>query len=252
MQLYSFIAIGVLECTKEQLSKLSHEVEGLSAVSANMHHVSPKLLLSATDFDGQLSCPGSLRSGDIYTHTFHPYPSTIIDPASRLIFQDVHDARRKGVLFDVGHGKGSFSWTVAEICAEENFWPDIISSDLHSGNLKGPAYDLPTVMSKMLHVGMALYEVFRAATVSPAAAIGRGNTLGTLSSGCIADVAVFVLKDVNIQLEDCQGRLREIKQLLVPVAVWREGRKYHVTKPDPFPDPNSTTAKDPLWLKAVI
>ena len=201
--------------------------------------------------DDQLSCPGSLRKGDIYTHTFHPYPSTIIDTSSRKIIEDVHKARRKGVLFDVGHGQGSFSWTVAEICAREDFWPDIISSDLHSGNAGGPAYDLPTVMSKLLHVGMPLYEVIKATTSAPAAAIGRSNVLGTLSPGSTADVAVFELRDVDIKLEDCQGKIREVRKFLAPVAVWREGRRCAVTQPDPFPNPNNTTDNS-LWEKAVI
>lgn len=102
-----------------------------------------------------ISCPGSLRPGDIHTHCFHGWPSTIIGP-NKQIYSDVLKARQRGVLFDVGHGAGSFSWTVAEICAREGFWPDIISSDLHVESVESPAYDLLTVMTKMLHVGMPL------------------------------------------------------------------------------------------------
>ena len=103
-----------------------------------------------------LTCPGSLRHGDIYTHSLHGFSSRIISPLTGHIHSDVHDARKRGVLFDVGHGCGSFSWTVAENCAKEGFWPDIISSDLHVESVDGPAYDLLTVMTKMLHVGMPL------------------------------------------------------------------------------------------------
>ena len=105
------------------------------------------------DSSSKLCCPGDLQCGDIYTHTMHGHVSSIIDPKSRSIWSDVIDAKSRGVYFDVGHGEGSFTWTVAEICAAQGFWPDLLGSDLHTGNIDGPAYDLPTVMSKFLHLG---------------------------------------------------------------------------------------------------
>ena len=92
--------------------------------------------------------------GDIYTHTMHGHAESIVDPQSKSVWSDVMDAKSRGVHFDVGHGQSSFSWTVAEICAAQGFWPDMLGTDLHIGNKDGPAYDLPTVMSKFLHLGI--------------------------------------------------------------------------------------------------
>ena len=188
------------------------------------------------------SCPGSLRAGDIYTHCFHGWPSTIINPLNGQIHNDVHDARKRGVFFDVGHGAGSFSWTVAEICAKEGFWPDIISSDLHKESVDGPAYDLLTVMTKMLHVGMPLIDVIKAVTMTPAAAIDRSDVIGSLSFGHAADITVVRIADVDIDLEDCNAQLRRIKQRFVPVAVWKDGVRFETSMPHPFP--NTTRLKD--------
>lgn len=108
------------------------------------------------DDSTELGCPRDLRPGDLYTHTFHPYRSSIVDEETLAIYPDVTRAKERGVLFDVGHGQGSFGWTVADICARSNFYPDTISTDLHTGNHRGPVYDLPTVMSKFLHLGLLI------------------------------------------------------------------------------------------------
>lgn len=147
-----------------------------------------------------MSCPGSLRPGDIHTHCFHGWPSTIIGP-NKQIYSDVLKARQRGVLFDVGHGAGSFSWTVAEICAREGFWPDIISSDLHVESVESPAYDLLTVMTKMLHVGMPLNDVIKAVTMTPAIAFRRGNAIGSLNVNHAADITVLHLKNLTWTLK---------------------------------------------------
>ena len=126
----------------------------------------------------------------------------------------------------MAHGYGSFSWTVAEICAKEGFWPDIISSDLHKESVDGTAYNLLTVMTKMLHVGMPLIDVIKAVTITPAAVIGRSNVIGSLSSGYATDITVVRTEDVDIDLEDCNAQLRRIKQRFVPVAVWKDGVRF--------------------------
>ena len=98
----------------------------------------------------------SLSPGDVYTHTLSQFAGEgagIVDRERRQVRQCVLQARQRGVIFDLGHGQGSFSWEIAEICAERGFWPDTISTDLHSGNVDGLARDLPWVMSKFLHLG---------------------------------------------------------------------------------------------------
>lgn len=199
-----------------------------------------------------LCCPGDLRPGDIYTHTYHGFPSSIVDAKSRSVVPDVLTAQQRGVIFDLGHGQGAFSWTVAEICAKESFWPDVISTDLHSGNYDGPAYDLPTVMSKILHLGMPLESVIKAVTFTPAKVISRDNEFGTLSVGSIADITVLKLQDCDIDLEDCQAQTRRLKKRLIPRRVWRAGTGYDITQPDPFPNVDKLTSLTKYWPDLVI
>ena len=184
-------------------------------------------------------CPGKMIAGDIYTHCYHGFRSTIVDPESRKVLPVVRDAQQRGVLFDIGHGMGAFNWTVVEICAAEDFWPDTISTDLHSLTHEGPAYDLPTVMTRLLHVGMPLKDIIERTTVTPARAIGWENRIGTLGVGREADVAVLSCTDVDLELEDCQSQMRRIKQRLSAEAVWRAGRRCQITQPKCWPNPET-------------
>lgn len=84
--------------------------------------------------ESHLGVPWSLFDGDIRTHMFHGFKSNIVDPVTCCIDSCVLHAQHRGVYADLGHGQGGFSWTVAEIAAKENVWPDTISTDLHSGN----------------------------------------------------------------------------------------------------------------------
>ena len=197
-------------------------------------------------------CPGALREGDIYTHCYHGFESTILDPESREVHAAVRGARERGVLFDIGHGMGAFNWTVGETCAEQGFWPDTISSDLHTGCFEGPAYDMPTVMTRMLHLGMPLKEVIRRSTIAPAAAIGWSDRIGTLGAGREADVAVLAVEDADMDLEDCQGQMRRISQRLVARAVWRAGVPVEVTKPRSFPNRRRILESRENWPKLEI
>jgi dihydroorotase len=159
----------------------------------------------------------------------------------------VIQARERGVLFDIGHGQGSFNWTVAEICAGEGFWPDTISTDIHSGTCEGPAYDMPTVMTRLLHVGMPLTEVVARSTFAPAKAIGWEDRIGTLGIGREADIAVFSVDAVDMHLEDCQSQLRRIHRRLVPRAVWRAGVAHPITQPKAFPNSETIQAQRAWW-----
>jgi dihydroorotase len=197
-------------------------------------------------------CPGRMRSGDIYTHAYHGFPSSIVDSLTRKPHRAVIQARERGVLFDIGHGQGSFNWTVAEICAREGFWPDTISTDIHSGTCEGPAYDMPTVMTRLLHVGMPLTEVVARSTFEPARAIGWEDRIGTLGIGREADIAVLSLEAVDLHLEDCQSQLRRIDRRLVPRAVWRAGVAHPITQPKAFPNPETIQAQRAWWQQLQI
>ncbi len=216
---------GCHEAAAFQGAQAAAETTGLPLMT---HHSFSSVPLEA--------CPGKLESGDIYTHVYHGFASTIIDLDTRRVHLAVRAARERGVLFDIGHGFGSFNWTVGEICAQEGFWPDLISTDLHALTSEGPAYDMPTVMSRLLHLGMPLGDVIKASTFSAAKAIGWENRIGTLGIGREADIAVLELKEVDRELEDCNAQMRRIKQRLITQAVWRAGIPGQITRPLHFPN----------------
>ena len=137
-------------------------------------------------------------------------------------------SRERGVLHDIGHGQGSFSWECGELCEKEGFWPDTISSDHHTGSTAGPAYDLTTVMSRMLHLGMPIYDIIKAVTINPALAIKKESEIGSLSPGRDADVTVLKLSDCDVMLEDCHLEMRKMTRRFEPVAVWRKGERIDV------------------------
>ena len=130
-----------------------------------------------------------LRRGDVLTHCFRPFPNSPLSAEGRPR-PAVVAARKRGVLFDIGHGMGSFSFETARQMLAAGFYPDTISSDIHDLNTSGPVVDLPTTLSKFLHLGMPLAEVVRATTQRPAAAIRRPN-LGTLRVGETGDATLF-------------------------------------------------------------
>ncbi len=197
-------------------------------------------------------CPGNMVAGDVYTHCFHGFPSTIINPDTKEIEVPVQRARDNGVLFDIGMGQGAFNWTAAEFATRAGFWPDAISTDLHAGTCEGPTYDMPTAMSRILHLGMPLPEVIRCSTVEPARAVRWDDRIGTLGQGRDADVAVFAIEAVDMDLEDCQSQMRRISQLLVPKAVWRAGEPAAITKPRAFPNTEKIEAQKIWWPRLLI
>src|SRR5215475_624956 len=111
-----------------------------------------------------------LRPGDVLTHAFRPYPNAPVT-AQGMVKQAVNEARRRGVLFDIGHGKGSFAFKTARAMLANGFFPDTISSDVHALCINGPAFDQVTTMSKFLCLGMPLANVIAASTVNAAFAL---------------------------------------------------------------------------------
>ena len=123
---------------------------------------------------------------------------------------------------------GAFIWAVAEVAAKEGVWPDTISTDLHTMSLSGPAYDLLTVMSKLLHLGMPLYDIVKAVTETPAKTIHRENTIGSFSPGTKGDVTVLRIVDCDVMLEDCRMHKRRVTEKFVPVATWVGGARVEI------------------------
>ncbi len=144
-----------------------------------------------------------LRPGDVLTHCYRPFPNAPCDGRGN-VKPAVLDARDRGVIFDIGHGKGSFSWKTARAMMTAGFPPDVISSDVHQLCINGPAYDQVTTMSKFLCLGMGLNEIIAKSTVAPARALQRED-LGTLKPGSIGDATVLSLREGEYPLEDVLG-----------------------------------------------
>ncbi|MGF6310809.1 dihydroorotase [Bradyrhizobium sp. i1.8.4] len=163
-----------------------------------------------------------LRPGDILTHAYSGAPN--MSGAFTNIVQDgkllpaALAAKQRGVLFDVGHGGGSFDFTVAEIAIPAGCTPDTISSDIHvfSGNSPGIPF-LPNVMSKFLAMGSSLDQVVAMATSVPARIINRTPKIGTLQRGAPADVAIMDLIEGPVSFVDTRNNKRDGNLQLKPV-----------------------------------
>jgi dihydroorotase len=136
-----------------------------------------------------------LRPGDMFTHTFSYGPTdreTIVDENGK-VKPFVFEAQKRGIIFDVGHGGGAFSWRQAVPAMQQGFRPNVISTDLHADSMNGGMKDLTNVMSKFLNMGMSLEDVVLRTTWNPANVIHRKD-LGHLSVGADADVTVLNLR----------------------------------------------------------
>jgi dihydroorotase len=144
-----------------------------------------------------------LRSGDVLTHCFRPFPNSPVGPDGK-VRPEVLAARQRGVLFDIGHGMGSFSFRTARAMLEAGFMPDTISSDIHALCINGPAFDQVTTLSKFLCLGVPLKEVIRASTENAARALSRPD-LGTLKPGSAGDAAILSLDEGAFDYADVVG-----------------------------------------------
>jgi dihydroorotase len=163
-----------------------------------------------------------LRPGDVVSHFLHGRGHGMLDEKGD-VRREVRQARERGVLFDVAHGRMHVKWNVARAAVSQGFHPDTISSDLTMGGAAGCVKDLPTTMAKFLNLGMPLPEVIRAVTATPAKALGRAGTLGTLKPGAVADVACFTIERGSFDFEDSHGEHVTFPQRFVPQLTLRAG-----------------------------
>jgi len=178
------------------------------------------------------AAPGSLsdlldllRPGDILTHAYSGAGNNTVQ-GGRLLPAALR-AKQRGVIVDVGHGGGSFDYTVAEPAMAQGFTPDTISSDIHAVSINSPGYPtLPWVMSKFLAMGLPLADVVAKATVEPAKIIGRVPGLGTLTIGAPADVSVLDRIDGPVEFVDTRNNRRTGTTKLVPALTVRAGRPF--------------------------
>jgi dihydroorotase len=164
-----------------------------------------------------------LRPGDIHTHMYNDRQMELVDRFTGKVQPWMIEARKRGVLFDVGHGGGSFLWPVAASAIKQGFLPDTISTDLHSTSMLMQQSDMPNVMSKMMLLGMRLEDVILRSTVSPAKEIGRYPELGTLGQGQIADIAVLENQSGVFAFKDAWPAKKLAAQRLQCVLTIRDG-----------------------------
>lgn len=166
-----------------------------------------------------------LRPGDVLTHAFRPFPNSPIT-AQGAVKPALREARARGVLFDIGHGKGSFAFKTARAMLAGGFLPDTISSDVHQLCIDGPAFDQVTTMSKMLCLGMSLHDVVAASTVNAAVALKRME-YGTLKVGALGDATVLSVQDGAFDYVDTRGEHMTGAQQIFSEGVVLRGRWWH-------------------------
>jgi dihydroorotase len=163
-----------------------------------------------------------LRPGDVLTHCYSGFPNmsgvfTNIVQDGKLLPAAL-SAKQRGVIFDVGHGGGSFDFTVADVAIPGGCTPDTISSDIHvfSGNTPGTPF-LPNVMSKFMAMGFTLEQVVAMATIGPAKIINRAPKIGTLQQGAPGDVSIMELVEGPVTFVDTRNNKRDGKVYIKPV-----------------------------------
>ncbi|MGO9256406.1 MAG: amidohydrolase/deacetylase family metallohydrolase [Bryobacteraceae bacterium] len=174
-----------------------------------------------------------LRPGDIYTHCYSGLRDE--QDASGHVNPAMFDARKRGVIFDVGHGGGSFAWRIAVPAIQQGFLPDSISTDLHTGSMNSGMKDMANLMSKFLAMGLTIQDVVAESTWHPAREIHRED-LGNPSPGSVADVTVLRLERGDFGYTDMYGARLKGNQRLTCELTLRDGRVVWdlngITRPD--------------------
>ena len=161
-----------------------------------------------------------LRTGDVYTHCFSGLRGEIVNGK---ISPTMIEARKRGIVFDVGHGGGSFFWNMTIPAIEQKFYPDTISTDMHFGSMNAAMRDLPNVMSKLLNLGVPFGELIAMTTWHPAKAIKRAQ-LGNLDVGAEADIAAFTIEKGQYGFLDSAGARFNGTQRIACELTLRKGR----------------------------
>ena len=167
-----------------------------------------------------------MRPGDMFTHTYangYRNRETIVDQEQGKVKPFVFEAQKRGIIFDVGHGGGAFSWIQAVPSFKQGFIADVISSDLHIGSMNSGMKDMTNLMSKFLALGLPLKEIILRATWNPAKYINKPD-LGNLSVGAEADIAVFNLKEGDFGFLDVRGLKFKGTQKLEAELTLRAGK----------------------------
>ena len=168
---------------------------------------------------------GLLKPGDIVTHMFAPPPNSIVDETGRIL-PEVLAARRRGVWFDVGHGRtGHLRWDIVERVMQAGFWPDTFSTDWTPEGRASQVIDFPNVLSKFLDFGMPLDQVIARATVNASRVFEVFRDRGTLNVGAPADIAILELRQGSFDYVDNYGSMRTGRQRLFPSGTVLAGKR---------------------------
>ncbi len=167
-----------------------------------------------------------LRKGDVYTHFLNGHPHGILDENGRLL-PVAREARARGVFFDVGQGSVHLSFAVAQTCLDQGFPPDTLSTDLNQRAVLSQVYDLPTMVSKFVALGISLDDAIRMVTFNPTQIFDFREQIGTLRPGSEGDVAIFELQEGKCEFADSEGKTIVGRQKLVSSAVVRHGQLFN-------------------------
>lgn len=190
-----------------------------------------------------------LRAGDIYTHCYSGLRNELLPDGK--VNPGMWAGRKRGVIFDVGHGGGSFAWRVAVPAIQQGFLPDSISTDLHIGSMNSGMKDMLNLMSKFLAMGLSIDQVIRWSTWNPAREIHH-EELGNLSVGSIADVSVLRVEDGKFGFTDMYGARMDGTQRVICELTVKGGKVVYdlngISRPAwrTLP-PNYTNIGDPRW-----
>jgi dihydroorotase len=169
-----------------------------------------------------------MQPGDIVTHCYHGRANGIMGQEKEFVLKEIVEAQRHGIIFDCAHGRNHFNFRMTQKALDQGFMTDTISTDLTlTTATRGPVWDLPTTMAKLLHFGMPLEEVVRRATTIPAKIMGYEGTVGTLKPGANADISAFELRDENFELRDSDGDTIVAKRRLIAQLTSKDGRAWY-------------------------
>lgn len=193
-----------------------------------------------------------LRPGDMYTHTYVASVPMLDDQGRVMPY--LFEARKRGVKFDAGHGGGSFAFRQAAPAIQQGFYPDSISTDLHTGSMNGPMNNMLNVASKFLNLGMSLPDLIARMTWNPARQIQRED-LGHLSPGALADIAGIRLEEGNFGFVDVLGARMQGNRRLSCELTMREGKVVFdlngITRSDFRGLGQYTSQADPVWDRVL-
>ena len=193
-------------------------------------------ILTNNDRDTETKLLKYFRPGDIHTHMFNDRHLEIVNRFTGKVQPYIYEARKKGRLFDVGHGSGSFVWPAAHKAMEQKFYPDTISTDLHNSSIFTTKADMPNVMSKMLALGMPLQEVIFRSTARPAQVINKYPEIGTIGEGKEADIVLLELEQGIFGYGDSWKKKKLAEQRLRAVLTVRAGELVFDEKGLGFPE----------------